>query len=123
MEREQSTNPSLIIDKADIVTVKGHNVLTEDQKHLESKTTVEEDLHSASQRFINNKWETVQANISQAIVLTTCIGVITSIVSNLFGIERTIAFPAEWWTILGLVIGFYFGRTNHARVGGVQIGR
>jgi len=28
--------------------------------------------------------------------------------------------PSEWWAIVGLVIGFYFQRTNHTKVGGVM---
>jgi hypothetical protein len=31
-----------------------------------------------------------------------------------------VPFPPEWWTIVGLVIGFYFSRTNHEKVGGVS---
>jgi hypothetical protein len=78
-------------------------------------TTVEQDLKSAGQRRINNVWEYTQAFISSAVVLTTCAGIFMG------SMARTpaehVAFPPEWWTILGLVIGFYFGRSNHARLG------
>ena len=92
--------------------------------HVESTTTEEQDLHSASQRGINRTWEDTQARISLMVVGTTCVGVIVNVALRAFlPALASVAFPAEWWTIVGLVIGFYFGRTNHARVGGVQLGR
>lgn len=81
-------------------------------ENMASKTTVEEDLKTAGQRKINNVWEYTQAMIAMAIVLTTCFGVIANGKDTSF-------FSPQWWTVLGLVIGFYFGRTNHARVGDV----
>jgi len=87
--------------------------------HLKSDTTSEEDRHTASQRRVNLIWEYTQSGIALLTILTTCIGVF---VGRLF-IGSAPPFPAEWWTIVGLVIGFYFGRTNHQRVGGVQSGR
>lgn len=85
-------------------------------KHMKSATTAEQDLHTASQRYINLIWEFTQALISLLIVVTTCAGIF---VGRVIQTSNT-PFPAEWWTIVGLVIGFYFGRTNHARGGGVQ---
>lgn len=72
-------------------------------------------MKTAGQRKINDVWEYTQALIALSVVLTTCVGIFIGRV-----IEKgagTLPFPPEWWTILGLVIGFYFGRTNHARVG------
>lgn len=70
-------------------------------------------LSTSGQRRINLIWEVTQAVIAVSIVLTTCVGVFIGRAMN------AVAFPAEWWTIVGLVIGFYYGRTNHARTGGV----
>jgi len=82
------------------------------EQSLTPTTTSEEDLHSKSQRSVNLIWEWTQSFSAGSVVLTTCIAIL---------IKHTL--PAEWWTILGLVIGFYFGRTNHQSVGGVQLGR
>lgn len=68
-------------------------------------------LANAGQRRINLVWEGTQAFIAATIVLTTCLGIFFGRVIN----TDAVPFPAEWWTVVGLVIGFYFGRTNHAR--------
>ena len=80
-----------------------------------STTTAEEDRHSASQRGFDVTWENTQARISMMVVGTTCLGVLTNVIVRMKWPDRVIAIPAEWWTIVGLVIGFYFGRTNHSR--------
>jgi hypothetical protein len=95
-------------------------------EHAQATTTVEEDKHTASQRDINQIWETTQSRISLMVVGTTCLVVTVSVLLRAFlpvALVAVIALPAEWWTIVGLVVGFYFGRTNHSRVGGVQLGR
>lgn len=89
------------------------------QQPLTPTTTAEQDLTAKGQRGINLIWERTQAYISISVVGTTCLGVLTSIIGRLFVPQTAVTFPAEWWTILGLVIGFYFGRTNHTRSGGV----
>jgi hypothetical protein len=77
-------------------------------------------LHTAGQRKTNLIWERTQSAIALAVVLTTCVGISMLGSIHLFQLgierERIPSFPPEWWTILGLVIGFYFGRTNHSRV-------
>ena len=76
------------------------------------EATLEETLHSASQRRVNLIWEITQSVIAITLVVAT-------IIASLWALPST--------EILGhaffLVIGFYFGRTNHTRVGGVQLGR
>lgn len=75
---------------------------------IEPTTTLEEDRLTASARNINLIWEVTQASIAIAVVGAT--------VTSAF-------YLAEENSLLGnaffLVIGFYFGRTNHARTGGV----
>lgn len=88
--------------------------LETEQKSMAATTTREEDRKSAGQRRINNVWEYTQALIAFSVVLTTCIGIAWRVGEKA---PTASGFPPEWWTILGLVIGFYFGRTNHARVG------
>jgi hypothetical protein len=94
-------------------------VKTEDHLSKAPDTTSEENLHSKSQRKVNLIWEYSQAGIALMTVFTTCLGVFIGRI----WVGSMTPFPAEWWTIVGLVIGFYFGRTNHQRVGGVQSGR
>lgn len=80
-------------------------------------TTAEEDLVTAGQRNINRVWEYTQSAISLIVVITTATGVL----AGRFQLT-TSPLPAEWWTIVGLVIGFYFSRSNHTRTGGVHSG-
>jgi len=72
-------------------------------------TTVEEDLHSASQRKINLIWEYTQAAIAVLVVAANIAVVFVVTESELLAYA------------FFLVIGFYFGRTNHSRVGGVRL--
>jgi hypothetical protein len=81
-----------------------------------STTTTEENLRTAGQRKINLIWERTQAGIAVVIVL-----------SNIAYIFALLMFPnvsntaTNAATLLGngffLIVGFYFGRTNHARIG------
>jgi len=82
-------------------------------------TTREEDLHSAGQRQINRVWEYTQAVI--AVAVTTCTLVVAAW-QTMYGSGDMAAFLLLSNAFF-LVIGFYFGRTNHQRVGGVDIGR
>ena len=79
---------------------------------LAPTTTTEEDLHSASQRKVNLIWEYTQAAI--AILVVVGAGASVFFLSNGSELLSNAFF---------LVVGFYFGRTNHSRVGGVQLGR
>lgn len=82
--------------------------------HLSSKTTAEEDKHSASQRRVNLIWEYTQAAIALQVVVASLTG------AFYFGRETV---PPLLTNAFFLIVGFYFGRTNHQRVGGVQGGR
>jgi hypothetical protein len=95
------------------------------QPPLQPDTTAEQDrttaaarrqleVKSAGQRNINQVWEYTQAAVALIVVATTSAGVF---IGRTVLADTSPPFPAEWWTIVGLVIGFYFGRTNHARVG------
>lgn len=87
------------------------------QSSIPPTTTSEQDLLSLAQRGWNETWEKTQSRIAQGVVYTTCLGVVVRIITRAVGYEVETLFPPEWWTVLGLVIGFYFGRTNHARMG------
>jgi hypothetical protein len=51
--------------------------------------------------------EWVQGGLAFMVVLTTCVGTLLSFLR----VVNT-GFPPEWWTILGLVVGFYFGKVQ-----------
>jgi hypothetical protein len=74
--------------------------------NLEPTTTLESDLHTAAQRSINKIWEYTQAAIAIAVVLAN-IGAVFWLVSPDGSPVLTNAFF--------LIVGFYFGRTNHTR--------
>lgn len=80
-----------------------------------STTTVEQNLRTASQRRINLIWEYTQA----AIALLTVTSNIAYVFIGLFVPASVVATSSAELlkNAFFLVIGFYFGRTNHARIG------
>ena len=76
-----------------------------------STTTSEQDRHSLGQRRVNLVWEGTQAAIAVSVTCATLYAALNGIESSALG------------NAFFLVVGFYFGRTNHQRVGGVEIGR
>jgi hypothetical protein len=81
---------------------------------LPATTTHQEDLTTAGQRRVNLIWEYTQAAIALMIV-GACV-----VVASLLAIKgRTSEFPVILTSLVMLVIGFYFSRTNHAAIGGV----
>ena len=77
-------------------------------------TTIEEDRHSFSQRRINLIWEVTQAIIAVLITVATILGSL-----EIYGLKGSETVTNAFF----LIVGFYFGRTNHQRVGGVLLGR
>lgn len=92
---------------------------------------VEGSLVSAGQRDINRIWERTQQVIALSVVEITLVVVSLLVVAPalaaIFGQQipesSTTAATAGMIflaSVANLVIGFYFGRTNHTRVGGVD---
>ena len=83
---------------------------------LPPTTTEQEDIIHARQSRINLIWEITQAFVAVTIV----IGNLIVAVARGLG---TVSKDSEYSTILSsalfLVVGFYFGRTNHSATGGV----
>lgn len=84
---------------------------------LPATTTAEEDITTAGQRHINVMWESTQRAIAIAVtiaVLGVCLWIVVK------GPEP-LQIPA--FTVLSsvffLVVGTYFQRTNHTKVGGI----
>lgn len=77
---------------------------------------VERALSTAtSERRVNTVWEYTQSAIAVFVVLTTCGGVIA-----LSTWDADARLPPEWWTIVGLVVGFYFGRVRPPTRSGLE---
>jgi hypothetical protein len=121
---------------AEETAVKGEEVpplvtsATADNPPAQATTTSEEDLHSRGQRRVNLIWEFTQAFVAAAVVtsvLYICIRIIHFALTPQGQTEKSFGLAVTAFTLLSslasLVIGFYFGRTNHQAVGGVQLGR
>lgn len=86
----------------------------EPETQAESQTA----LHTAGQRRVNIIWEFTQAIVALAVTGSTLY------VSGKLAVEgKGEAAFLLLSNAFFLVIGFYFGRTNHQRVGGIDIGR
>ena len=83
--------------------------------NIEPTTTSEQDRKAAGQRRINVVWELTQAFIAVVVTLAT-LYVASQLALKDNG--QTAAFLLLSNAFF-LVIGFYFGRTNHQRTGGV----
>lgn len=89
--------------------------MTDPTDTIASTTTSEQDRKTAGQRRINAIWEVTQALIAVAVTIQT-LHVAGSLAMRDQG--QTAAFLLLSNAFF-LVIGFYFGRTNHQRQGGV----
>lgn len=78
-------------------------------------TTAEENRKTAGQRRINAIWEVTQAVIAVSVTAQT-LRVAGSLAMNDKGEMGAFLLLSNAFF---LVIGFYFGRTNHQRTGGV----
>lgn len=83
-------------------------------------TTTEENRHALGQRRINLIWELTQAGIALSVIWGSIGSAIWMTVYD--PMNRLMAF-LFLSNVVSIVIGFYFGRTNHQRVGGVDLGR
>lgn len=88
-------------------------------------TTLGEEKTKAGQRFVNMIWEANQGIISLAVVGTTLfVAALLVLKSNDVAAsqEQRIMADKAFQLLISLVsgiIGFYFGRTNHQKTGGV----
>ena len=74
---------------------------------------------SSGQRHINLIWEFTQAFIAGTVVSTVLLVSATLVIKETASAENKMAAFVFLTGVANLVIGFYFGRTNHQRVGGV----
>jgi steroid 5-alpha reductase family enzyme len=82
---------------------------------LHPTTTSEQDRHTKEQRWIDATWEISQALIALAVTFVT-LGVAALMIQRAgTNSDSAVAILSNAFF---LVIGFYFGRTNHKRTGG-----
>jgi len=84
-------------------------------------TTEEQERVSAGQRNINLIWENTQRSIAMAVIgASLVVSMSLSIFGRWLGSENLqLAANVFLFGVANLVTGFYFGRTNHQRQGGV----
>lgn len=86
-------------------------------------TTLQEDITTASQRHINRIWEYTQAAIAGIVVLFAMIlngTVVVMLIAQDKDLTAAQTIGLSFVNLIcGMVISFYFSRTNHAAIGGV----
>ena len=101
-------------------------------KNTAPTTTAAQDLTKLGQRRVNLIWESMQAIIAASVVGTTLYvaGKLALLVLVPLATEKQAAIASTAFMLIAnlvsLIIGFYFGRTNHQRSSGVgdkDIGR
>lgn len=99
----------------------------DEHKSMPPDTTAQEDLTTAGQRTINLIWENTQSRIALFVVIAGML-VNSAVVLVLILLNREINVVQVALISLclqfvnltcGIVIGFYFSRTNHAAIGGM----
>ncbi|MCR4330062.1 MAG: hypothetical protein NUV65_05980 [Candidatus Roizmanbacteria bacterium] len=83
---------------------------------IKEKQQVEKSLMTAGQRRINLMWEVTQSLIALSVTISS---LYVAINLSLTGSTDSAAFLLLSNSFF-LVIGFYFGRTNHQKIGGVK---
>lgn len=91
------------------------------EEKLPSETTPEQDRTTAGQRQISLIWETTQMKIALSVIWASLIvsGSIAVFGKYLGTADVQLAAVVFLFGVANLVTGFYFGRTNHTKVGGV----
>lgn len=101
-------------------------------KNIAPTTTAAQDETKKGQRFVNLIWETMQALIAGSVVTTTLVvsSMIALVILKPEASEKQSAMAITAYMLISnlvsLIVGFYFGRTNHQKIGGVggdDIGR
>jgi hypothetical protein len=87
-----------------------------------TRTADEVTLREASRRAVNLMWETTQMRIAFAVIGTALlVACVLSVGGRYFGgPDVQLAALVFIFGVANLVTGFYFGRTNHTKTGGVD---
>lgn len=84
-------------------------------------STEEEDRGTAGQRVVNLIWESTQRQIAISVIgASLIVGMVLALFGKWLGSDDVqLAAVVFLFGVANLVTGFYFGRTNHTRTGGV----
>lgn len=82
------------------------------QSSLPPDTTAQQDMTTAGQRKVNIIWECTQALIALMVVGAAIFAAVWAMIHG-----KELSGFLVW--ISGTVTGFYFGRTNHEKIGGI----
>jgi hypothetical protein len=72
-------------------------------------------LRTANQRAVNTIWEVTQAVIALSVTLSTLYAAVMLVLSDKKAEAAFLLLSNAFF----LVVGFYFGRTNHQKMGGI----
>jgi len=88
---------------------------------LPPSTTDEQDRVTAGQRAINLIWETTQMRIALSVIWgALMVSALLAVFGKWLGTaDMQLAAIVFLFGVANLVTGFYFGRTNHQRSGGI----
>jgi cobalamin synthase len=96
----------------------------EDTPHpsLPPTTTAQQDLTKAGQRQINLIWENTQMRVALSVIWTALLvaAILATMGKFLGSPDLQLAAVVFVFGVANLVTGFYFGRTNHQRSGGID---
>lgn len=86
---------------------------------LPPTTTSEQNLRTASQREVNLIWERTQMRLALSVIWASLfVAAAIAVFGKYIGTaELQLAAVVFLFGVANLVTGFYFGRTNHARIG------
>ena len=103
--------------------------VTNDRKYksLSPTTTEEEQIVTAGQRVINLIWERTQSQIAKVtvyagVMVNMAVILVLILLHNKINTDTIVVIIAALGsmnTTTGIIIGFYFSRTNHSAIGGV----
>lgn len=96
-------------------------LLTDPDPPLAATTTTEEQRKAAGQPAINAVWENTQMRIALSVIWAALfVSSVLAVAGRLLGsAEVQLAAIVFLFGVANLVTGFYFGRTNHQRTGGI----
>src|SRR3990167_10038489 len=91
------------------------------ESYLSPSTTAEQDRKTAGQREVNLVWETTQKKVALSVTwVALAVSAGLALFSKWLGTtELQLAAVVFVFGVANLVVGFYFGRTNHQRSGGI----
>lgn len=94
-------------EPAIVEPVKDPKVITDTKAVASPTSTAEEDRKTQGQRYVNLIWETTQSLIAL---------LVTVAMISLAWMGKTSELLAS---AFGMIVGMYFQRTNHTKIGGV----